>query len=77
MPAKSDPREVAVDNYYYRRSLSARELLPAIGVGLAAGALGFYVARILLQRAPLTVEGLSQPRRRKSLPRALPESRAG
>jgi hypothetical protein len=62
MPAKSDPRVVPVDNYYYRRSLSGRELLPAIGVGLAAGALAFYVTRILLQREPVTVEGLSRGR---------------
>lgn len=76
MPAKSDPRDVAVDSYYYRRSLSARELLPAIGVGLAAGALGFYVARILLQRAPVTVEGLSRSTARTKPPRVLPGPRA-
>jgi hypothetical protein len=74
MPAKSDPRDVAVDNYSYRRSLSARELLPAIGVGLAAGALAFYVARIMLERAPVTVEGLSRSARTK-LPRVLPGPR--
>jgi hypothetical protein len=70
MPAKSDPRAVAVDNYYYRRSLSARELLPAVGVGLAAGALAFYVTRILLERAPVTVEGLtlSKGGSRRALP---------
>jgi len=60
MPAKSDPREAAVDNYYYRRRLSARELLPAIGAGVAAGAVAFYLTRIFLQRAPVTVEGLSR-----------------
>jgi hypothetical protein len=76
MPAKSDPREVAVDNYYYRRSLSARELLPAVGVGLAAGALAFYVTRILMQRAPVTVEGLRLSARPGSR-RTLPGPRAG
>jgi len=72
MPAKSDPREVAVDSYYYRRSLNARELLPAVGVGVAAGVLAFCVTRILLQRAPVTVEGVSLSKRRTAVPRAVP-----
>jgi hypothetical protein len=42
--------------YYYRRELSLRELLPAVGVGVAAGVVGFYVARLLLQRTPLARE---------------------
>jgi hypothetical protein len=77
MTAKSDPRVVAVDNYYYRRSLSARELLPALGVGVAAGAVAFYLARIMMQRAPVTVEGLTRSKRRTSSSRALPGPRAG
>jgi hypothetical protein len=76
MPAKTDPREGAMDTYSYRRSLSARELLPAVGVGVAAGMLAFYVTRILGQRAPVTAEGLSLPRRRKALPRSASGSRA-
>jgi len=42
--------------YYYRRELSLRELLPALGAGVAAGLLGFYIARIYLQRTPLERE---------------------
>ena len=76
MPAKSDPRDVAVDDYYFRRSLSKRELLPAVGVGIAAGALAFYVARLLLQRAPVTAAGLTLSARRPRRPRAQPGSRA-
>lgn len=54
MSAKSDPRdETAGAEYFYRRSLSAGELLPAIGVGVAAGLAAFYVARLVLQRTPL------------------------
>ena len=68
MPAKSDPREDPADNYYYRRNLSLRDLLPAIGAGLAVGAAAFYVARILLQRAPVTPEGVQgRPRRARTL----------
>ena len=54
MSAKSDPREeTAGAEYFYRRSLSVGELLPAIGVGVAAGLAAFYVARLVLQRTPL------------------------
>ena len=66
MSAKSDPRdESAGAEYSYRRTLSAVELLPAIGVGVAAGALAFYVARMVLQRTPLSARGA--PARRRSL----------
>jgi hypothetical protein len=54
MPAKSDPRaERAVPEYYYRRSLSVRELLPVIGAGVAAGVAAFYLARLYRERTPL------------------------
>jgi len=39
--------------YVYRRTLAARELLPALGVGVGIGAIAFYVAYLLLQRTPL------------------------
>lgn len=75
MPAKSDPREAVVQpgvtEYYFRRSMTARELLPAIGAGLAAGAAVFYLTRLFLQRTPLTAEALEPPRRRKSIRRDL------
>ena len=69
MPIQSDPRiESGGAEYFYRRSLRARELLPAIGIGVAAAVIAFYVARIVTQRTPLAPE-LSASRRkaRKSL----------
>jgi len=39
--------------YVYRRTLDARELLPALGVGVGVGAIAFYVTYLLLQRTPL------------------------
>lgn len=39
--------------YVYRRRLEARELAPALGVGLAVGAAVFYVTYLFLQRTPL------------------------
>lgn len=51
------PRPRVVDaEYSYRRPLHVRELLPAVGVAIAAGLVTFYVARLLLQRTPLRVE---------------------
>lgn len=61
MAVTRDPRsEGAGSEYSYRRELSLRELLPAIGagvgVGLGVGLATFYVARLLLQRTPLPVD---------------------
>ena len=42
--------------YVYRRPLEGAELLPAIGVGVAAGLAAFYVARLFLERTPLLPE---------------------
>ena len=76
MSAQSDPRRSeafdADPRYYYRRSLSARELLPAIGVGLAAGLATFYVASLFIERTPLRarvhdIEGPSEGQRRRPL----------
>jgi hypothetical protein len=68
MPAKSDPRESwKTDNYYYRRSLSVREMLPAVGAGIVAGAAVFYLATLLLQRTPLDAKPSGSGKR--SLPR--------
>ena len=70
MPKRRDETYVS-RNYSYRRDLSATELIPAIGAGMAVGLAAFYVARLLLQRTPLVpgavepVERL-EPRRRKS-----------
>ncbi len=41
------------EDYYYRRRLGATELMPAIGVGIAAGLAGFYLVQLLVQRTPL------------------------
>lgn len=50
------PRPDADAEYFYRRQLRARELLPAIGIAVAAGLFAFYITRLLLQRTPLKVE---------------------
>ena len=53
-PRARSPRPTTrLEGYVYRRPLSGSELLPAIGVGVAAGVAAFYVARLFLQRTPL------------------------
>ena len=41
------------EDYTYRRHLGAADLMPAIGVGIAAGLAGFYLVQLLIQRTPL------------------------
>lgn len=66
MLAKTDPRDVTkASGYYYRRALSARELLPALGAGIAVGFAAFYVAQIVLQRTPLDPVGSRVPPQRR------------
>jgi hypothetical protein len=76
MSAKSDPRIApAGSEYFYRRSLSVSELLPAIGAGVATGLLAFYVARVLIERTPLVAPDQAITTRR-SRHRRSPEGRA-
>jgi hypothetical protein len=50
-------REVArLEGYVYRRRLSHRELIPAVGAGIVTGLAAFYVARLFLERTPLLPE---------------------
>jgi hypothetical protein len=50
-------REVArLEGYVFRRTLSGRELIPAIGAGVVTGLAAFYVARLFLERTPLLPE---------------------
>ena len=52
------PREVPPSTAYtYRRRLAPQELLPAVGVGVAVGAVASYLAYLLLQRTPLDISG--------------------
>lgn len=57
--------------FTYRRELSGGDLIPAIGAGLAVGAVAFYIATLFLQRTPL-VPGALEP-----VGRLDPKRRAG
>ena len=39
--------------YYYRRDLEGSDLLPAVGIAVGVGIVGFYIARLMLQRTKL------------------------
>jgi hypothetical protein len=52
--------------YYYRRRLTPRELLPAVGIAIGAGAVAFYLAKVLFERTPLVPSGEPTARRRLS-----------
>lgn len=70
MVAKSAPRtDSKGSKYYYRRSrLKTGDALRALGIGIAAGAAAFYVARIFFQKTPLLApnDGARKPRRLRS-----------
>jgi hypothetical protein len=53
MRVDQERRGMAAPQYYFRRRLDLGESLPAIGAGVAAGLVGFYLARLFLQRTPL------------------------
>lgn len=56
-PVDRPPRPTTrLEGYVFRRPLSGRELLPAIGAGIVTGLAGFYVARLFLERTPLLPE---------------------
>jgi H+/Cl- antiporter ClcA len=62
MSANPDPRHEARESYTYRRQLSGRDLLPAIAIGVGAGLLAFYVARLFAQRTQLLESPPPAPR---------------
>lgn len=45
-----------LEGYVYRRPLTGRELIPAIGAGIISGLAGYYLARLFLERTPLLPE---------------------
>lgn len=56
-PVDRPPRPTTrLEGYVFRRPLSTRELLPAIGAGIVTGLAGFYVMRLFLERTPLLPE---------------------
>ena len=59
MPANREPLHEASDvhSYYYRRSLTTKDVLMAAGVGIGVGMFAFYLATRFAQRTPLLPEG--------------------
>lgn len=71
MSAQTDPRRAAavdvVPKYYYRRSLTVRELMPAVAAAAVAGMATFYVVKLFFERTPLRAEPAGRERSRKGL----------
>jgi hypothetical protein len=71
MSAQIDPRREdhpgVERRYYYRRSLTARELIPAIGAAAGAAAVAFYLVKLFLERTPLEPEPVPENPPRLSL----------
>lgn len=69
MPANSEPLHEASDrhSYYYRRSLTTRDYVPAIALAIGAGLAAFYLATRFAQRTPFLPEGepAARPPRRR------------
>ena len=71
MSANREPLQEASgrENYYYRRSLTGRDYLPALAIGIGAGIVAFYLFARFAQRTPLLTEargGVARaPRREK------------
>jgi hypothetical protein len=76
MSAQSDPRRsasaIAESKYYYRRSLSGRDLLPAIGAAIGAGVVVFYLTKLFLERTPLAIQSRTVEPPRLTLHRSSP-----
>ncbi len=50
-PARRGP--YVADRYYARRSLTSRDLLPAVGAAVGVGLTAFYLAKIWMERVIL------------------------
>jgi hypothetical protein len=56
-PNDRSPRQTTrLAGYVFRRRLSARELIPAVGAGIVTGLAAYYVATLFLERTPLLPE---------------------
>jgi NhaP-type Na+/H+ or K+/H+ antiporter len=51
-----------MEAYHFRRDLTPRELLPAIGAGIGAGLVVAYLAQLLLRKADLPARPPTHPR---------------
>jgi hypothetical protein len=67
MPANREPLHEASDrhSYYYRRSLTPRDVLMAAGVGIGVGMFAFYLATRFAQRTALLPDEAVRPAKRR------------
>jgi len=68
MTVMNGTRDESVVRYDDRLPVRGRALLPAIAMGVGAGLAVFYVARLMLARAPLVLEPVDEAPNRDAAP---------
>ncbi|HEY8795218.1 MAG TPA: hypothetical protein VIM15_09775 [Gemmatimonadaceae bacterium] len=68
MTVTNGTRDESVVRYDDRLPLRGRALLPAIAMGVGAGLVVFYIARILAERSPLGIDPPEQAPDSAALP---------
>ena len=58
MTVTNGTRDESIVRYDDRLPVRGRALIPAIAMGVGAGLVVFYIARLMSERAPLVVEPL-------------------
>jgi hypothetical protein len=68
MTITNGTRDESVVRYDDRLPVRGRALLPAIAMGVGAGLVVFYLARLMAERAPLVLEPVDEAPDRGALP---------
>lgn len=68
MTVTNGTRDESVVRYDDRLPVRGRALLPAIALGVGAGLVVFYIARLMAERAPLELEPVDEAPHRDAAP---------
>lgn len=68
MTVTNGTRDESVVRYDDRLPVRGRALLPAIAMGVGAGLVVFYIARLMRERAPLVLEPIAEAPERGAAP---------
>jgi len=68
MTVTNGMRDESVVRYDDRLPVRGRALLPAIAMGVGAGLVVFYIARLMSERTPLVIEPFDQAPGRDAAP---------
>ena len=68
MTVTNGTRDESIVRYDDRLPVRGRALLPAIAMGVGAGLVVFYIARLLAERTPLVIDPTDAPPNRDVAP---------